>query len=127
MLMYYLVAIEHCNECYLVLLWFSHIAKINASRTNNANCLCSLYSCLDIVYARGAKLIWWYGPYLCTWALRGPDNFAHNDTIGSFIYSWCCDSRKLDILWQLQARLMSGTKDCAVATFNVELKRAFVN
>jgi len=55
------------------------------------------------MYARGAKLIWYYGPYLCTWALREPEIFAHNDTIGSFIYSECCDSKKLDIFWQLQA------------------------
>jgi len=33
---------------------------------NITNCLCSLYSCLDIVYARGAKLIWCCGPYLRT-------------------------------------------------------------
>jgi len=66
-----LVAIEHCNECYLALLWFSHRkhsgwlcinCQINASHMNIT--ICSLYSCLDIVYARGAKLIWCRGPYL---------------------------------------------------------------
>jgi len=63
------VATEHCDEHCLTVLWLSDIAsilvdscinrKINAPcSTSIARWLCSLSTCLDIVYVRGGEPIY---------------------------------------------------------------------